>query len=58
MDIQNWNMTMEFVKDANGNKLGEIKDGVVKDASGNVIGEVDGGISDGQAAYQHFFKDD
>ena len=46
------------VKDANGNKLGEIKDGVVKDANGNVIGEVDGGISDGQAAYQHFFKDD
>ena len=46
------------VKDANGNKLGEIKDSVVKDASGNVIGEVDGGISDGQAAYQHFFKDD
>ena len=53
---------MEFsdgvVRDSNGNRIGEIRDGVVRDANGNRIGEVEGGISDGQAAYQHFYKDD
>ena len=55
------NKKLEFnngvVRDADGNKLGEIVDGVVKDADGNKIGEVEG-LTDGQAAYHHFYKDE
>ena len=54
------NKKLEFsngeVRDADGNKLGEIRDGVVRDADGNEIGDCRG-LSDGEAAYKHFFKD-
>ena len=59
---ENGNRKLEFsdgvVRDSNGNRIGEIRDGVVRDANGNRIGEVEGGISDGQAAYQHFYNND
>lgn len=53
------NKKLEFsngeVRDADGNKLGEIRGGVVRDADGNEIGDCNG-LSDGEAAYKHFFK--
>jgi hypothetical protein len=44
------------VRDADGNKLGEIRNGKAYDADGNEIGDCNG-LSDGEAAYKHFYKD-
>ena len=43
------------VRNADGDRLGEIVDGVVRDAEGNRIGEAEG-LSNGEAAYQYFYN--
>jgi hypothetical protein len=43
------------VRDADGNRLGEIIDGVVRDENGERLGEAQG-LSDEEAAYKFFYK--